>query len=157
MSDPDFIPDVRIVDGEVRDDHLGHQQILKHVGVDGAAALFRVGAMRPQARLFDRRLQVVLIDQVEVDLLAVRPGLLPERHDDKCGPLGHVDPAFWFRVVRILDECPVGVTAAARAFDGRIVSNGREHFVRTLHATICFAKSGICGKLFLEVPKGGHE
>jgi hypothetical protein len=113
VSDPDFIPDVRIVDGEVRNDHLGHQEILKHVGVDRAAALFRVGAMRPQPRLFDRRLQVVLVDPVEVDVLAVRPWFPPERHDDKCGPLGHVDPAFWFRVVRVLDERSEGVTGAA--------------------------------------------
>src|ERR1700760_2608033 len=91
MPNADFIPDIWVIDGEVGNDQLSDQKVLKHVGMNGAAAPFRIGATWPQPGRLDCWLQVVPIDPIEVDIIAVRPRLAPEGHYKKGGSSCHVE------------------------------------------------------------------
>ena len=114
MPHADFVPDIGIVQGQIGDNELGEQQILKHVGVDRAAAAVGVGAVRHQPGRRNCRREEVFVDGIEVDRGAVRRLLLAKRHDDEsaasglssaCLPAG---PNARTEASAVSELCPIG-------------------------------------------------
>ena len=68
---------------QVRDHQVGDQQFLEHVGADVAGAHLLVGAEGFQPGRLQRRPDVLVVHAIEVDHLAVRPGLGAEGHGDE--------------------------------------------------------------------------
>ena len=62
MADAQLVPNVGIVDRQIRDHEVGDQQLLEHVGADVAGAHLLVGAEQLQPRRLQRRLDVLRTD-----------------------------------------------------------------------------------------------
>ncbi|TLD44282.1 MAG: hypothetical protein FAZ92_03471 [Accumulibacter sp.] len=80
MPHAEFVPDVRVVEGEIGDDEVGDQQLLEHVGADVAGTLLLVSAKHLHPRRLERRPDVFGVDAIEIDQLAIGPGLAAEGH-----------------------------------------------------------------------------
>ena len=83
MAHAEFVPDVGIGCGEVRDDQVGHQQFLKHVRANIAGTDLAVGTERFQPRFGQCRRDVLGINAIEVDRRAIRARLDAKGHRNK--------------------------------------------------------------------------
>src|SRR5262245_15107811 len=69
MADAEFVKRVGVVNRDVRNHQIGNQQFLKHVGANVALLDdFAGGAAEPTDR-FDRRLNQLSLDAVEIDAI----------------------------------------------------------------------------------------
>jgi hypothetical protein len=84
MAHAEFVPDVGIVDAQIRDHEVGDEQFLEHVGADITGAHLLVGPEGFQTCCRQHRPDVLVIHAVEIDHLAIYPGLGAEGHDDEC-------------------------------------------------------------------------
>jgi hypothetical protein len=87
VAHTELVPDVGVVQRQVGHHEVGGQQLLEHVGADVAGPLFFVSAEDLKTGVFQRGFDELAVDAVEVDGLAVGPGLGAEGH-------GHEGVAF---------------------------------------------------------------
>ncbi len=94
VADAEFVEDVGIVDGEVRDDEVGHEEFVEHVlaNVAGFQDLSRRTAGNVQG--LQGRLDELRFDFIEIDAF-----LGAERPNDKCLHGGFRVSRFGFRVL----------------------------------------------------------
>src|SRR5205807_1325714 len=78
MAHPELVPNIWIVDGQVSDDQVGKQQLLKHIRTDIPRAHLLVRAEDFEADAFQCRL-----DEIRIDLIKINPFLVTERHGYK--------------------------------------------------------------------------
>ena len=83
MPHPELVPDVGVVNRQVSQHQIGEQQLLKHVGADISSAHLLIGTEGIQAGLFERGLNQLRVDAVEVDAAAISRRLGAERHHHK--------------------------------------------------------------------------
>ena len=84
VADAQFVEDVRVRQADIGDRHIGAPDHLKHALVDVACLVHLVATNALEAFALDRRLDEILIDRVEVDLLVGGVELGAERHDDEA-------------------------------------------------------------------------
>jgi hypothetical protein len=99
----EFVPDVGIIEGQVRDHQIGDQQLLEHVGFDVAGADLLIGPERFKPSRIEGRRDVLAVHPIEVDGFAVRPGLDPERHGGECAGTDHGFRLLLDRLMSALD------------------------------------------------------
>lgn len=83
MTHARLIPHLRTVQGQVGDDQVGKQQLLEHVAADVAGALVFVSPENHHARRLECWPNVLGIDAVEVDRLAIVPRFAAEGHGNE--------------------------------------------------------------------------
>ena len=79
MAHAELVPDVGVIDGEVRDNQIGHKQLLEHVRANIAGAHLLVGAKNFKPRCLKRRLNELAVDPVKIDSLFGAVGHYYER------------------------------------------------------------------------------
>lgn len=83
MTHAEFVPDIGIIDREIRNNEIGNQQLLKHVRQNTAGALLFVSSEHLQPRRFECRLDEFGINTIEINLCALTILFCAERHGDK--------------------------------------------------------------------------
>ncbi len=83
MSSPKFVPDIGIVDGQISDHKVSHQQFLEHVGQDVSSPLLLIRAEDLQPRGLQCRLDQVTMDSIKIDLIPLAVLLHTKRHRNK--------------------------------------------------------------------------
>src|SRR4029434_4116066 len=69
MAHAELVPDVWVIDGQIRDDQISHKQLLEHVGADIPRAHLLVRAENFKPRPFKRRLDEIIVNPVKIGLL----------------------------------------------------------------------------------------